>query len=165
MGLDAHASSLYFYRSVNGIFYAMLPHFAQQSAVLSLVAAVFLARAAVCKPHLKKAGNASIDLATSQVLENPFPYYFPDQNDSANLFPMESCHSITLEEATIDQLQDYMSNGKLTASQLAMCYLQRQYQTDKYIKFVEAFSGVDSRPISSADWHAAVPSCSSIPTS
>lgn len=156
---------LYLHRSVNGIFYAMLPHFVQQSSVLSLVAAVLFARAAVCNAHLKKAGNASIDLATSQVLENPFPYYFPDQNDSADLFPMESCNGITLEEATIDQLQDYMSNGKLTASQLAMCYLQRQHQTDKYIKSVQAFSGVGSGPISSADWHAPVPSCSSIPTS
>jgi len=117
----------------------MLHSLVQKFAVLSLLAAVLLARVTICDAHQERAGNASIDLAASQVLGNPFPYYFPDQNDSANLFPMESCNGITLEEATIDQLQDYMSNGKLTASQLTICYLQRQYQTDKYVKFVLSY--------------------------
>lgn len=116
----------------------MLHSLVQHDAVFLLFAAVRLARATVCKTHQERAGNASIDLAASQVLDIPFPYYFPDQNDSANLFPMESCNGITLEEATIDQLQEYMSNGKLTASQLTICYLQRQYQTDEYIKSVNS---------------------------
>ncbi|MCJ1400618.1 hypothetical protein MMC11_003825 [Xylographa trunciseda] len=84
----------------------------------------------------QRAVNGTDDLAMSQNLETPFPYYFPEHSDTANLFPMEICNGITLEEATIDQLQDYMSNGKLTASQLVMCYLQRQYQTDGYVDAV-----------------------------
>ncbi|MCJ1249801.1 hypothetical protein MMC30_007027 [Trapelia coarctata] len=108
----------------------------EQSVISVLFASVLFAGAAVGNPYERRAGNGSIDLATSQVLEDPFPYYFPNQNDSSNLFPMESCRGVTLEEATIDQLQDYMSNGKLTASQIAMCYLQRQYQTEEYVNAV-----------------------------
>ena len=72
----------------------------------------------------------------SQVLNTPLPYYFPNENleSSPGLFPMEQCNGITLEEATIDQMQDYMSHGKLTSSQLVMCYLQRIYQTNTYVK-------------------------------
>ena len=79
--------------------------------------------------------NASA-LAASQTLNDPFPYYFPDQNEPANLFPMPLCNGIPLEEATIDQLQDYMSHGKLTSVQLVMCYMQRESQTREYIKCV-----------------------------
>ena len=63
-------------------------------------------------------------------------FYFPlAQNaNSSALFPVANCNGLELEEATIDQLQDAMSQGKLTAVQLAMCYLQRVYQVDKYIK-------------------------------
>lgn len=79
--------------------------------------------------------NAS-NLAASEILLNPFPYYFPDQNEPANLFPMPQCNGIKLEEATIDQLQEYMSQGKLTSVQLVMCYMQREFQTREYIKYV-----------------------------
>lgn len=89
-----------------------------------------------CEHLWQRETNGTDDLALSQVLETPFPYYFPEHNDTARLFPMEPCNGITLEEATIDQLQDYMSNGKLTTSQLVMCYLQRQYQTDGYVEYV-----------------------------
>jgi len=115
----------------------MRPFVVEPSVVAFLFAFVLFARAAVGNPHQRRAVNASIDLATSQVLENPSPYYFPNQNDPSTLFPMESCNGVTLEEATVDQLQDYMSNGKITASQLAMCYLQRQYQTESYVKLVQ----------------------------
>ncbi|MCJ1319202.1 hypothetical protein MMC15_004537 [Xylographa vitiligo] len=80
--------------------------------------------------------NGTDDLGMSQILETPFPYYFPEHNRTTSLFPMEMCNGVTLEEATIDQLQDYMSNDKLTTSQLVMCYLQRQYQTDGYVDAV-----------------------------
>ncbi|MCJ1394763.1 hypothetical protein MMC18_007643 [Xylographa bjoerkii] len=91
---------------------------------------------ALCSSLQQRAVNDIDDLAMSQVLETPFPYYFPEHSNTASLFPMEMCNGVTLEEATIDQLQDYMSNGKLTASQLVMCYLQRQYQTDNYVNAV-----------------------------
>jgi len=47
---------------------------------------------------------------------------------------MRQCHGLTIEEATIDQLQEYMSSRRLTSAQLAVCYLQRVFQTDEYIK-------------------------------
>lgn len=81
--------------------------------------------------------NAS-GLAASEILNDPFPYYFPSQNDTVNLFAMPSCNGIKLEEATIDQLQEYMSQGRLTSVQLVMCYMQREYQTRDYIKYVSS---------------------------
>ncbi|KAF1347405.1 amidase signature enzyme [Lizonia empirigonia] len=49
---------------------------------------------------------------------------------------MPSCFGITLEEATIDQLADYMSNGMLTSAQLLRCYLRRLQQVDEYVNSV-----------------------------
>lgn len=49
---------------------------------------------------------------------------------------MPTCQNLTIEDATIDQLQGWMSCGKLTSVQFALCYLQRIYQTDDYIKYV-----------------------------
>ena len=71
----------------------------------------------------------------SEILDSPFPYNFPvlGQN-SAELFPMPHCNGITLEEARIDQLQDAMEKGRLTSVQIAVCYLQRIWQTDEYVK-------------------------------
>lgn len=76
------------------------------------------------------------NLDQSQILETPFPYDFPNMENPLNLFPMPPCNGIILEEATIDQLQDAMSHGQLTSTQLITCYLQRIYQTDDYIKYV-----------------------------
>lgn len=81
--------------------------------------------------------NAS-HLAASEILNDPFPYYFPKQDDTANLFAMPACNGIKLEEATIDQLQEYMSQGRLTSVQLVMCYIEREYQTRDYIKYVSS---------------------------
>lgn len=50
-------------------------------------------------------------------------------------FPMPSCQGITVEEATIDQLQDYISHGKLTSLQILDCYLARVSQTNSYCKY------------------------------
>ncbi|KAF2092553.1 glutamyl-tRNA amidotransferase subunit A [Rhizodiscina lignyota] len=74
----------------------------------------------------------------SQTLETPLPYAFPDQNvaNTDALFPMPLCNGITLEEATIDQLQDYMGRGVLTSTQIALCYMERIWQTDEYINSV-----------------------------
>ena len=77
--------------------------------------------------------NAS-DLVSSQDLESPFPFYFPDQRNVDKLFPMPDCSGVILEEATVDALQDAMSKGHLTSTQIAMCYMQRVHQTNGYIK-------------------------------
>ena len=77
--------------------------------------------------------NAS-DLIASQDLESPVPYYFPDQRDVEDLFPMPDCNGVILEEATVDYLQDAMSKGHLTSTKIALCYMQRIYQTNGYTK-------------------------------
>ena len=79
------------------------------------------------------------DLVSSEDLESPFPYYFPNQINTDNLFPMPRCHGVILEEATVDQLQDAMSKGRLTSTKIAMCYLQRIQQTNPYIKYEQEF--------------------------
>ena len=78
------------------------------------------------------------DLADSQVLSDAFPYYFPDEEEEGNLFPMPFCNGLKLEEATIDEIQSWLSHGQLNSIQLCACYLQRREQTDQYIKY--AFS-------------------------
>lgn len=71
-------------------------------------------------------------------LQQPYPFFFPlrDTAETNRLFPMPTCHGITLEEATIDQLQGYLSGGALTSVQLLQCYLDRMYQVDGYIKSI-----------------------------
>lgn len=71
-----------------------------------------------------------------QTLQDPFPYEFPDQGmaDSSHLFPMPRCQGIDIEEATINTLQHHLTSGALTSQQLAVCYLQRIWQTNDYIK-------------------------------
>jgi amidase len=87
--------------------------------------------------HKQPTYNAS-QLVESQTLESPYPYDFPLlQNGSSadsGQFPMPLCHGFKLEEATIDQLQEELSSGKLTSVQIVLCYLQRIYQTDEYIR-------------------------------
>lgn len=76
------------------------------------------------------------DLVASQALNSPFPYEFPDfARNSADAFPMADCNGVKLEEATIDDLQAAMRDGQLTSVAITICYLQRIYQTDKYIKY------------------------------
>lgn len=82
------------------------------------------------------AQNASI-LAVDP-LQSPYPYEFPPINhvDTPELFPMPPCHGVTLEEATVDQLQSYLSSGSLTSAQLLRCYVRRMLQVDEYINAV-----------------------------
>jgi hypothetical protein len=79
--------------------------------------------------------NAS-DPITSQILDSPFPYNFPNilTPDPADLFPMPVCNGFMLEEATIDEMQDAMAKGQLTSVQIAMCYLRRVWQVDEYVR-------------------------------
>ena len=72
------------------------------------------------------------------LLQQPYPYYFPPQNEanSTALFPMPTCQGVSLEEATIDQLSGYMSDGLLTSTQILQCYLKRVHQVDDYINSI-----------------------------
>ena len=82
--------------------------------------------------------TASDAVVSGQLLSSPSQYDFPilqnGYSQNTGHFPMPLCHGITLEEATIDQLQDYMANGKLTSLQMTMCYIQRILQTDEYTR-------------------------------
>ena len=71
-------------------------------------------------------------------LQQPYPYYFPLHNaeNSTALFPMPACQGINLEEATIDQLSGYMSEGLITSTQILRCYLQRVHQVDNYVNSI-----------------------------
>ena len=71
---------------------------------------------------------------TSRVLNHSFPYFPPDVGAPKGLFPMLQCKGLRLEEATIDELQQYMSDGNLTSVDLAMCYMQRASQVENYIE-------------------------------
>ena len=83
--------------------------------------------------HGAQYSNAS-DLILSETLESPFPYDFPDDRNPVNLFPMPECDGLVLEEATVDFLQHAMKTGQLTSTIIALCYLQRIYQTKDYSK-------------------------------
>lgn len=89
--------------------------------------------------HSNSGYNAT-QLVDSQDLLNPYPYEFPLlQNGSladTGQFPMPLCHGFKLEEASIDQLQEELSSGRLTSVQIVMCFMQRIYQTDEYIRSV-----------------------------
>ena len=90
--------------------------------------------AALGSPLLSSNHNDT-GLAISQILNDPFPYAFPQQELRGSiLFPMPLCKGLKLEEATIDQLQHWMSLGKLSTRQLVECYIDRITQTDGYIR-------------------------------
>lgn len=97
--------------------------------------------------NLNSSINDSEDVQITQDLASPFPYEFPYLGNvsdiDASRFPMPQCNGIAIEEATVDQLQHAMSIKRLTSVQLALCYLQRIYQTDPYIKWVPKL-GIDT---------------------
>ncbi len=66
----------------------------------------------------------------------PDSIFFPSlQNaNTSELFPMPKCGGFTLQEATIDQMQAAMKNGILTSTQLVLCYMERAWQTQGYLK-------------------------------
>ncbi|KAK5313573.1 hypothetical protein LTR70_007557 [Exophiala xenobiotica] len=71
---------------------------------------------------------------TANTNESVFPLL---QNaGTPELFAMPMCGAFKLEEATIDDMQNAMSNGTLTSVQLCLCYLQRTFQTQNYINSV-----------------------------
>lgn len=110
--------------------------FAQLVSRLVLVSTFIIGASAVASTLKQLAGNES-QLAASQELQTPFPYYFPNSSnaDTMGLFPMPDCHGLRLEEVTIDKLQAAMIHGRLRALQLVRCYLARIAQTNEYIRY------------------------------
>jgi amidase len=89
-------------------------------------------------PALCNARSNSTCVLNVDPLQYPLAYDFPleDAAGTSDLFPMPLCEGITLAEATIDQLQDYMNKSVLTAVELLDCYLNRVRQVDKYINSI-----------------------------
>ncbi|KAL8808966.1 MAG: hypothetical protein Q9200_003855 [Gallowayella weberi] len=73
----------------------------------------------------------------SMLLDHNYLSRYPLQNISINsvtsLNTLDLCNGLVIEEATIDQLQKYMGDGKLTSVQLTACYMQRVFQVERYI--------------------------------
>ena len=104
-------------------------------AKFSLVAFATYFASVYAHPSGDNYGGDGSGLAASEILNDPYPYYFPQLNaDASHLFPMPLCHGFQLEEATIDQIQAALAHGRLTSEQLVTCYLTRNYQVAEYIK-------------------------------
>jgi len=102
------------------------------SGVLNVMA---LAIAAHGLPILQTRGEISSDVSNKTIeADIDYLYTFPNVAQDDNLFPMDQCKGITLEEATVDQLQDYMSKGVLSAVDLVTCYTQRYLQLNSYTR-------------------------------
>lgn len=76
---------------------------------------------------------------SSQTLTDPYPYYFPvsdAQKEDETPFPMPLCYGTRVEEASIVQLQGYLTDGTLTSAKLLECYLRRIMQVDTFVECV-----------------------------
>lgn len=113
----------------------------KDSAMFSILALISLCLTAVSgHPNRRSAGYNVSSFPETQTLISPYPYEFPvlgnGTNEDSGHFPMPLCNGLTLEEATIDQLQEALSTGELTTVTLTLCYIQRVYQTDQYIRYM-----------------------------
>lgn len=74
----------------------------------------------------------------SQLLDHSFLNQYPLQdvtNDPVkSLNTLDLCNGVRVEEATIDELQYYLSNGNLTSIQLTACYIRRVFELERFIK-------------------------------
>ncbi|KAL8672638.1 MAG: hypothetical protein Q9168_002914 [Polycauliona sp. 1 TL-2023] len=75
----------------------------------------------------------------SQLLDHDFLYRYPLNNVTASANAIESlntvdlCNGVVIEEATIDELQGYMTAGNLSSVQLTACYMNRVFQVERFI--------------------------------
>ena len=53
------------------------------------------------------------------------------------MFVMPPCHGIVLEDASIDDLQQFMAQGRLTSFQITQCYIDRSNQLADTVKYVQ----------------------------
>lgn len=112
---------------------------------ISLLALILSSKACLANSmadvSIFKLGTNATAFVDSQTLSSPYPYDFPvldldEGGEECSPFPMQECNGIVLEEATIDQLQQYMDSGNLSSVKLAVCYRERIQQTDSFIKYV-----------------------------
>ncbi|KAJ5310101.1 uncharacterized protein N7443_002562 [Penicillium atrosanguineum] len=80
-------------------------------------------------------------LVASQILTDPYAFDFPRLGSpGASLFPMRHCHGFKLEEASVDDIQERLTNGSFNSVQLLECYLDRIYQTQPYLNAILQFN-------------------------
>ncbi|KAF9890131.1 hypothetical protein FE257_006292 [Aspergillus nanangensis] len=65
-----------------------------------------------------------------------FPSLEVEANNGSQLFPMPPCRGVNLEEASIDEIQHYLSAGAFTSVDLVDCYRNRIFQTQEYLRAV-----------------------------
>lgn len=78
-----------------------------------------------------------VNFHASQLLNHSYLVQYPLNitiNSVKSLNTLNLCNGVIIEEATIDDLQRYLSDGKLTSVQLTTCYIHRVFQVEKYIK-------------------------------
>lgn len=79
---------------------------------------------------------ASVSQQTTSSNHGPDTPNQQANNATSTLFPMPLCNGVRLEEASVDQLQDYMKKRRLTSVQIVECYLQRLFQVAESIKYL-----------------------------
>lgn len=79
-----------------------------------------------------------VDFHGSQLLNHSFLNQYPLQNITSDpvrsLNTVDLCNGVTIEEATIDELQGYLSDGRLTSIQLTTCYIRRVFELERFSK-------------------------------
>lgn len=113
---------------------------------------------------MRAAIGTALCLAGACIAENEVFEFTPSLIPIAasnNLFPMAKCHSFKLQEASIDEIQKALGDGRLTSVQLVQCYMTRMYQTDQYIKCVDIAPPWDSPQLTfqSVQFFKSIPTC------
>lgn len=90
-------------------------------------------------------GLETDSLVASQILTTPYAHDFPQLGaPGASFFQMRHCHGFKLEEASIDEIQKQLEKGTFTTVGLLECYLDRMYQTQPYLKYVNCILLLES---------------------
>ncbi|KAI9333761.1 amidase [Zopfochytrium polystomum] len=106
---------------------------------LSLAAAVFTAASLSVLSHVPSPPPPSTTATTTTAAyysspSAPSPSPRPNVDpDRVNPFPMASCRGLKLEEATIGEMQGWLTGGVVTSVELVRCYLERVAQVDPFV--------------------------------
>ena len=92
-------------------------------------------------PTLAQSATGSSHVSSdpgSPLLSHDFLFRYPLDNVTVNvvetLNTLNLCNGVVIEEATIDQLQGFMADGKLSSVQLTICCINRVFQVERFIK-------------------------------
>ncbi|KAM0721230.1 hypothetical protein Q7P37_003518 [Cladosporium fusiforme] len=77
--------------------------------------------------------NAALLPIPVEIASTSTPY---SNSTNAKWHSMPPCNGVIVEDATIDELQHYLTSGNLSSVQLVTCFMQRIFQTNPYINSV-----------------------------